>query len=132
MIAVPVRQRNHTGWCAKTLEPAIQSPQQCGQPQQVGHPHTEIGAGRKQQTGSKEATDMCVIGEETIGELAQGVAIKQRRTDNAQLFRRKDASVHQRFFHHVQCQSADVSQSVTQRDNHDHIAATAMKLAINR
>jgi hypothetical protein len=64
-----------------------------------------------------------VIGEEAIGELANGICIEQGGADRAQLSGPEHARVDQRFLHHAQGEPAGIDHAIAQRDCEHHSQA---------
>ena len=85
--------------------------------------HTEIDDGGYQDAEGKEFSDVRVISQKTVTELAGGIAVQKHRTDQANLFGRKDAGIHNRLLDDVERQPANIAKPVTQGQHEDDVAA---------
>ena len=74
---------------------------------------------------------MGVISQESVGELSHCIATKHHGTDQSNFFWSKNTGIHERLFHHIQGETTNIPQPVTQGDHNDYVAAITTEQLIS-
>jgi hypothetical protein len=72
-----------------------------------------------------------IVGQKAVAEFSERITVQEHRTDDAHIFRREHAGIHERLLDDVEREPADVPQPVAQRDRDNDIAPVIMELAID-
>src|SRR3546814_6654871 len=91
----PRRHRYHAARRAGALKPAFQAPDHRRNPDGGRETHRDIAQRRREKSHRQEAPDVGVIGEETVGELAERIGVEQRRADRAEFDGSEDTLIDQ-------------------------------------
>src|SRR3546814_20848848 len=70
-------------WSSDVCSSDLQAPDQRRNPDGGRETHRDIAQRRREKSHRQEAPDVGVIGEETVGELAERIGVEQRRADRA-------------------------------------------------
>src|SRR3546814_10179257 len=80
---------------------------------------------RREKSHRQEAPDGGVIGEETVGELAERIGVEQRRADRAEFDGSKDTLIDQWLLDYAERETTGIDEPVAKRDRDHHAKAVA-------
>src|SRR3546814_16116022 len=78
--------------------------------------HRDIAQRRREKSHRQEAPDVGVIGEETVGELAERIGVEQRRADRAEFDGSEDTLIDQWILDYAERETRGIDEPVAKRD----------------